>query len=217
MKFVGIAGSISDKSYNKMLLDYAKFIFNDVVEIEILDIKDIPLFNQDLNQDDYPKIKELSDKIESSDGVIIVTPEHNYTIPAVLKSVIEWFSFNVHPLKNKPVMILGASYTEQGTSRAQLHLRQILDSPGVDAFVMPGNEFLLSNVREKFDKDGTLIHEQTSDYLEHCLLRFMKYAELIKKLDIDNIESKFTLTLKAGGYVNIDDPYSDGTAGASEY
>ena len=76
-----------------------------------------------------------------ADGVIIATPEHNHTVTAGLKSLLEWLSFKIHPLENKPVMIVGASYYDQGTSRAQLHLRQILDAPGVNALVMPGNEF----------------------------------------------------------------------------
>lgn len=217
MKFVGIAGSIFEHSYNRKLLHFAKYIFSDEVEIEILDINGIPLFNQDLSEEDYPKIKEINDKIANSDGVIIVTPEHNFTVPGILKSLIEWYSYNLHPFKNKPVMILGASLTDQGTSRAQLHLRQILDSPGVDAFVMPGSEFLLSKANEKFDEDGMITDERTIDYLDHCLHRFVKYAELINNLDYDKIETKYTMTLKAGGYVNLDDPYSDGTAGASEY
>lgn len=217
MKLIGIVGSIQEKSYNKKLLEFTKFASSDFVDIEIVDIDGIPLFNQDLDYKDYPKIKEINDKIIESDGVIVVTPEHNHTIPAILKSLIEWFSYELHPFTHKPVMILGASLTDQGTSRSQLHLRQILDSPGVDAFVMPGNEFLLSKAGEKFDEDGKITDEKTIDYLDHCLRRFLKYAQIIKDLDIDSLETKFTLTQKAGGYVNLDDPYSDGTAAASEY
>lgn len=217
MKFVGIVGSISDTSYNKKLLDYAKYMFNDVAEIDIVDINGVPLFNQDLDENDYPILKEIHDKIIEADGVIIATPERNFTIPAILKSLIEWYSFRMHPFTNKPVMVMGASLSIQGTSRAQLHLRQILDCPGVDAFVMPGNEFLLSNAGEKFDEDGMITDERTIDFLDHCIRKFMKYTEMIQKLKLDEIESRFTMTLKAGGYVNLDDPYSDGTAAASEY
>lgn len=217
MKFVGIAGSISEKSYNRKLLHFAKYLFVDEIEIEILDIIGIPLFNQDLNEEDYPKIKELNDKIIASDGVIFVTPEHNRTVPGILKSLIEWLSNNYHPFKSKPVMILGASRTELGTSRAQLHLRQILNAPGVEAFVMPGNEFLLSKADTRFDEDGKITDEITVDYLEHVIHRFVKFAELMNQVDINSIETKYTLTMAAGGYVNLDDPESDGTAGASEY
>lgn len=215
MKFVGIAGSISEKSYNKKLLEFIKFKFTDIIDLEIIDINGMPIFSQDLDHNDFPIIQEISDKIEASDGVIIATPEHNHTIPAVLKSLLEWYSYKLHPFKEKPVLVLGASYTDQGTAMAQAHLKSVLDSPGVDAYVIPGNEFLLSNALEKFDADGFLIDERTIDFLEHVILRFEKYSELISDLDIANIESSYTRTLAAGGYEAIN-PYEDGTAGASE-
>lgn len=99
-----------------------------------------------------------------ADGVIIATPEHNHTVPAGLKSALEWLSFKIHPLENKPVMVVGASYYDQGTSRAQLHLRQILDAPGVNALVMPGNEFLLGKAKEAFDQEDRLIDPRTVDF-----------------------------------------------------
>lgn len=217
MKFVGIVGSTFEQSYNRKLLEYAKFIFMDEADIEIFDISDIPIFSMDLSEIDYPKIIDIAQKIDQSDGVIIATPEINYTIPPMLKSLIEWLSFNLHPFKDKPVMIMGASNESQGTVRAQSHLKQILSAPGVESFILPGNDFLLNNARDKFDQDGRLIDEQTEDYLEHRLLRFVKFAKLLQGLNIDDIESKYTLTMRAGGYINLDDPNSDGTSGASEY
>ncbi|MHC5879517.1 NADPH-dependent FMN reductase, partial [Streptococcus pyogenes] len=82
-----------------------------------------------------PVLQEFNEKILAADGVIISTPEHNHTIPSSLNSLLEWLSFNLHPLAGKPTMIVGASYDVQGSSRAQLHLRQILDAPGVNATV----------------------------------------------------------------------------------
>ena len=217
MKIIAIPGSSSKTSLNKRLLDYVNLISLDMFEMEIIEIDKIPIFNKDDSYLNYENLISISQKISSSDGLIIATPEHNKTIPAILKSLIEWLSYDIHPFKGKPTMIIGASEDNQGTSSAQLHLKQILDSPGVDAFVMPGNEFLLKNAHLKFDQDGRLIDEKTDDYLEHCLLRFMKYCELIKSSQLDNIESKFTMTIKAGGYINLDDPNNDGTAGESEY
>ena len=54
-------------------------------------------------------------------------------------------------------MIVGASYYDQGTSRAQVHLRKILEAPGVNAYTLPGNEFLLERLKEAFDLRGTLL------------------------------------------------------------
>ena len=152
MKLVGIVGSNAEVSYNRILLKYIKKQFSHLFDLEILEIKDIPLFNQSDDQTNSAPVQKLTQKILQADGVIIATPEHNHTIPASLKSVLEWLSFKIHPLENKPVMIVGASYYDQGSSRAQLHLRQILDAPGVNAIVLPGNEFLLGKVKEAFDE-----------------------------------------------------------------
>src|SRR5690625_5874402 len=98
------------------------------------------MFNQSNDQTNSEPIQYLNKKITEADSVIITTPEYNHSIPAALQSVIEWLSFRIHPLDGKPVMIVGASYDVQGSSRAQLHLRQVLDAPGVNAVVMPGKD-----------------------------------------------------------------------------
>ncbi|WP_207872058.1 NADPH-dependent FMN reductase [Enterococcus sp. DIV2402] len=179
MKLVGIVGSNAELSYNRKLLTYIKKHFGNLFELEVLEIKDIPLFNQSDDQTNSAPIQKLSNKILQADGVIIATPEHNHTIPAALKSVLEWLSFKIHPLENKPVMIVGASYYDQGSSRAQLHLRQILDAPGVNAMVMPGNEFLLGKVKEAFDEKGELKEKRTVDFLQTTLEKFIQFINVV--------------------------------------
>lgn len=158
--------------------------FNDKAEIEILEIKDVPMFNESKDASYSPLIQDFNRKIEDADGVIIATPEYNHSIPSSLKSLIEWLSFNLHPFDGKPVMIVGASLDVQGSSRAQLHLRQILDAPGVNAVVMPGYEFLLGQANHAFDEAGQLKNEGTIDFLESCFLRFMKFTEVANILNI---------------------------------
>ncbi|MDT2830927.1 NADPH-dependent oxidoreductase [Vagococcus carniphilus] len=183
MKLVGIVGSNAEVSYNRMLLNYMSKEFKSLVEIEVLEIADIPLFNQSKDETMSAPIQKLNQKILAADGVIIATPEHNRTIPAALKSVLEWLSFNIHPLEDKPVMIVGASYYDQGSSRAQLDLRQILDAPGVNAMVLPGNEFLLGKVKEAFDDKGNLKDNQTKKFLASTLIKFIQFVTLVNKLD----------------------------------
>lgn len=183
MKFVGIVGSNAEISYNRTLMQFIKKHFTSLFELEILEIKDIPLFNQSDDQTDSEAIQRLTRKIKAADGVIIATPEHNHSIPAGLKSVIEWLSFKIHPLENKPVMIVGASYFNQGSSRAQLHLRQILEAPGVGAIVMPGNEFLLGKVKEAFDENGNIKDQGTVDFLRSCLEKFLRFVEVVSVLE----------------------------------
>ncbi len=189
MKFIAIAGTSAKKSYNRSLIQFMKKYFASKAEIEILDIADVPMFNQSDDQSYSDVLQMFNDKITECDGVIIATPEYNHSIPSSLKSLIEWLSFELHPLVGKPVMVLGASKDVQGSSRAQLHLRQILDAPGVDANVMPGYEFLLGNAHKAFDENGDLKHEGTIDFLEICFLRFMRFTEISNLL---NEEEEFT-------------------------
>ena len=151
MKLIGIVGTNASKSYNRTLLQFMQKQFAEKADIEILEIVDVPMFDETNDQTDTPVLQEFNEKILAADGVIIATPEHNHTIPSSLNSLLEWLSFNIHPLAGKPTMIVGASYDVQGSSRAQLHLRQILDAPGVNATVMPGSEFLLGSVHQSFD------------------------------------------------------------------
>lgn len=183
MKIVGIVGSNAELSYNRLLLQYIKRNFGSKFELDIIEIDNIPLFNQSQDISNEPLLSDFNKRILQADGVIISTAEHNHTIPAALKSVLEWLSFNLHPFENKPVMVIGASYFTQGSSRAQLHLRQILDAPGVNAIVMPGNEFLLGNAKAAFDEDGQLIEQRTVDFLSGILTKFMKFISVVSVLE----------------------------------
>lgn len=191
MKFVGIVGSIAEQSYNKMLLAYIAKHYQELAEIEILDIKDVPIFNESDDQTETPVIQNLVKKIKAADGVILATPEHNHTTTAAMKNVLEWLSFKVHPFQDKPVLIVGASYFSQGSSRAQLSLRQILDSPGVNALVMPGNEFLLGNVKEAFDAQGNLKDQGTVDFLESVLAKFCEWVQVLEVLSEKNKQTSW--------------------------
>ena len=191
MKFVGIVGSIAEQSYNKMLLAYIAKQYQELAEIEILDIKDVPIFNESDDQTETPVIQNLVKKIKAADGVILATPEHNHTTTAAMKNVLEWLSFKVHPFQDKPVLIVGASYFSQGSSRAQLSLRQILDSPGVNALVMPGNEFLLGNVKEAFDAQGNLKDQGTVDFLGSVLAKFCEWVQVLEVLSEKNKQTSW--------------------------
>ncbi|MBW1568847.1 NAD(P)H-dependent oxidoreductase, partial [Streptococcus sp. SPC0] len=80
MKFVGIVGSNAEQSYNRMLLEFIRKNFKTKFELEVLEIDDIPMFNQDQNWEESFQLRLLNNKITRADGVIIATPEHNHTI-----------------------------------------------------------------------------------------------------------------------------------------
>lgn len=126
LKLIAIVGTNSKRSTNRQLLQYMQKHFADKAEIELVEIKAIPVFNKPADKQVPAEILEIAAKIEEADGVIIGTPEYDHSIPAVLMSALAWLSYGIYPLLNKPIMITGASYGTLGSSRAQLQLRQIL-------------------------------------------------------------------------------------------
>ena len=182
LKFIGLVGTNSKKSTNRQLLQYMQKHVADKAEIELIEIKEIPSFNKPSDMQVPEIVKEIAAKIEAADGVIIGTPEYDHSIPAVLMSALAWLSYGIYPLLGKPVMITGASYGTLGSSRAQLQLRQILDSPELKASVMPGSEFLLSHSLQAFDKNGDLIDLETIQKLDALFDDFRLFVKITEKL-----------------------------------
>ena len=126
------------------------------MEIEIFDLEGIPPFNQDVEKEPPIKIKEFKTKIRAADGILIATPEYNYSIPGVLKNAIDWASrpYGDNAFKDKPVGVMGASVGMLGTARAQYHLRQSF----VFLNMIPMNqpEVMVAFAEEKVDSNGRL-------------------------------------------------------------
>ncbi|MFZ2317108.1 MAG: NADPH-dependent FMN reductase, partial [Trichococcus flocculiformis] len=165
-KLIGLVGTNSDHSTNRMLLQYIQKHFSDKADIEIVEIKDLPIFDKPADMQIPAEAKALAEKIEAADGVIISTPEYDHAVPASLMSALSWLSYGIYPFVDKPVMITGASYGVLGSSRAQAHLRQILDAPELKARIMPSSEFLLSHSLQAFDADNNLKNPEQIQELE---------------------------------------------------
>lgn len=181
MKLIGLVGTNSAKSTNRQLLQYMQKHFADKAEIELIEIKDIPVFNKPADKKVPELVLKIADKIDAADGVIIGTPEYDHSIPAVLMNALAWLSYGIFPLLNKPVMITGASFGTLGSSRAQLQLRQILNAPEIKANVLP-DEFLLSHSLQAFDKDGNLIDLDTCNKLDAIFDDFRIFVKMTEKL-----------------------------------
>ncbi|RRK09441.1 NAD(P)H-dependent oxidoreductase [Lactiplantibacillus garii] len=186
-KFIAMVGTNSTESTNRKLLQYMQSHFADQAEIELMEIKDLPMFNKPEDRQVPELAQQMADKIDAADGVIISTPEYDHSAPAVLMNALEWLSFHIHPFLDKPVMIIGASYGALGTSRAQEHLRQILDSPELRARIMPSSEFLLGHSLQAFDDEGNLTDEQKVAKLDGLFADFQTFVEITKKLKHANV------------------------------
>ena len=181
LKLIAIVGTNSNRSTNRQLLQYMSKHFADKAEIELVEIKDIPMFNKPADRNVPELVSEIAEKIDAADGVLIGTPEYDHSIPAVLMNALAWLSYGIYPLLNKPVMITGASYGTLGSSRAQLQLRQILNAPEIKANVLP-DEFLLSHSLQSFDQSGDLVDLDVVKKLDAIFDDFRIFVKITDKL-----------------------------------
>ncbi|CAM4077821.1 NADPH-dependent FMN reductase [Streptococcus penaeicida] len=182
MKCVAILGTNSDRSTNRKLLQFMQKHFADKAEIQLLEIKELPAFNEPTDKTAPESVRLFSQAIAEADGVIIATPEYNHTIPAPLSSALEWIAYTSRALINKPTMIVGASLGSLGSSRAQGHLRQILNAPELKARTMPGMEFLLGQSEQAFDADNNLINPEKVAELEDNFAEFLSFVTVTKQV-----------------------------------
>lgn len=181
LKLIAIVGTNSKRSTNRQLLQYMQKHFADKAEIELVEIKDIPMFNKPADRNIPELVSEIAEKIDAADGVLIGTPEYDHSIPAVLMNALAWLSYGIYPLLNKPVMITGASFGTLGSSRAQLQLRQILNAPELKANVLP-DEFLLSHSLQSFDQNGDLVDLDVIKKLDAIFDDFRIFVKITDKL-----------------------------------
>lgn len=168
---LGIAGSLRQGSYNRALLRAAIELAPPQLRITVFEgLREIPLYDGDVDAAGTPApAQHLKDAIAAADGLLVVTPEYNYSIPGVLKNAIDWASrpADKTPLRDKPTGIIGASMGNFGTVRAQLALRQVFVFTGTPAMLKP--EVLVTRAQEKFDAEGVLTDAPTREHLARYL------------------------------------------------
>lgn len=169
MNIVAISGSLRKDSYNTALLRALSPLAPPGMQIEILDIGNLPLYNQD-DESVFPSAAQaIKDKISSADGVIIATPEYNRSVPGVLKNAIDWISrpYGHNSFAGKTVLTLGVSVGRVGTAVAQSHLKQILSY--LDTHVVGQPEVYLGPAQELFDSEGNITDAPTKELLTKAL------------------------------------------------
>jgi len=141
-------------------------------------IDDLPMFNQDLEANPPPEVTRFKDEIKRADGVLIVTPEHDRSMPTVLNNAVHWgarpFGTSVWP--GKPGFITGTTPGAIGTALAQAHLRSVMLGLGM---TLLGGEAYVSNKQGLFDDDGNIGDETTQKFVQGFIDRF---ATLVEKL-----------------------------------
>ena len=177
IRVVGVSGSLRSASYNTGLLRAAQQLAPERMTISIADISAIPLYNGDLDRDGGPDaVQQLKETLRAADALLFAIPEYNYSIPGVLKNMIDWVSRppQTSPLNGKPTAIMGAG-GRFGTVRAQLHFRQI--AVFTNLLVLQKPELMVQAAWEKFDENGSLIDEQVRGQLRDVLVALASWTQ----------------------------------------
>jgi chromate reductase len=175
-RVVAIAGSLRRSSYNRALIQAAEELAPNGMTIELIEIGELPFYNADVEAGgDPPSVAAFKAALHQADGALIATPEYNDGIPGVLTNAMDWGSRlpGRAPLARKPVAVMGASPSQIGTARAQLHLRQLLGH--LQARILPPPELLVSKAHERFDAGLRLKDAGTRKVLGDLLLRFSRW------------------------------------------
>lgn len=176
--FVTLLGSLRKASVNGGVARALPALAPEGVIIAPLgSVGDFPLYNADLQAKGFPSAVEvMGDMINAADGVIIVSPEYNYSVPGVLKNALDWLSrLPANPFKAKPILIQSASPGGLGGARMQYHLRQIFVF--LDGRVMNVPEAMIGGAYGKTDAaTGDLTDEGTKEFLRKQLAAFADFV-----------------------------------------
>lgn len=158
LKFLGIAGSLRQKSTNKGLLRAAAASLPAGVSLDVADLAEVPFYNQDITTKPAAVERVLA-QIAEADALVLACPEYNYSMAPALKNILDWASREPDNalLAGKPVSIMGAG-GGMGTSRAQYHLRQV--SVALDLRPLGKPEVFANAFAGAFDGDGNLTDER---------------------------------------------------------
>jgi NAD(P)H-dependent FMN reductase len=181
---VGIAGSVRRGSYNAMLLRAAAELVPSDGRIDVASIAGIPLYDGDAEAEHGAPavVAALKDRIAAADGLLLVTPEHNNSIPGVFKNAIDWLSRPTSDIArvfgNRPVALMGATPGRAGTLLAQTAWLPVLRALGTCPWF--GSRMLVSSAHKAFDATGRLVDEQIRSQLGEFVAGFVESIRRVR-------------------------------------
>jgi NAD(P)H-dependent FMN reductase len=185
VKIIGVSGSLRKGSLNTALLRAASALMPDDSELVVKTLHGIPLYDGD-EEDAHglpPAVAALKDSILAADGLLLVTPEYNNSIPGVFKNGIDWLSRaddSDEVFGMKPVAVIGASPGPFGTLLSQTAWLPVLRTLGT----LPwwGERLLVSRARTVFDASGALTDPAIKEKLRKFLAGFVGFVGKQKAL-----------------------------------
>jgi chromate reductase len=172
-----IVGSLRKDSFNLKLAKALATMAPPTLALEIIDIGQLPLFNQDWEASPPAAVTEFKQRIKAADGVLFVTPEYNRSVPGVLKNAIDVGSrpYGQSAWSGKPGAVVSASPGAIGGFGANQHLRQSMVFLDVPMLQQP--EAYIGGVATLFDKAGAFANDATRELMQKFLQAYAQWVE----------------------------------------
>lgn len=172
-----LVGSLRKASLNRKTAHAMRQLAGDALALEIVEIGDLPLYNDDLEADPPASWTRFRDRARRAEAVLFVTPEYNRSVPGLLKNAIDVASrpYGKSVFSKKPAAIVSVTPGALGAFGANHHLRQSLVFLDMPTLQQP--EAYLSNAAKLFDESGALTSDDTRTFLRTYLQAFAAWIE----------------------------------------
>jgi chromate reductase len=180
-KIAIVVGSNRKESINRRLAQGLTKLAPASLACEMMRIDDLPVFNQDHEQNPVEAVVRVKRQIAASAGVLFVTPEHNRSIPAVLKNALDWGGrpYGQNSWAGKPAALIGASIGTIGTAIAQQHLRSVLGYLDMPTLGQP--EAYIHFTDDLIDSEGNIAVECITKFLQSFIDRYATWVHRLAR------------------------------------
>jgi chromate reductase, NAD(P)H dehydrogenase (quinone) len=170
-------GSLRKESFNRKMAHALAGLAPPSLKLEIVEIRDLPLYNQDDDASPPAVSKAFKERVQRADAVLFVTPEYNRSVPGVLKNAIDIASrpYGKSAWNGKPGAVMSVSPGAMGAFGANHHLRQSLVFLNVPA--MPQPEAYIGNAGKLFNENNEIIVDDTREFVKKFLEAFSQWIE----------------------------------------
>jgi chromate reductase len=176
LKVLGISGSLRKASFNTAALRSCAEMMPAGMSLHTASYADLPMFNQDVLDAGMPEpVKRIREEIARADGLLIVSPEYNFSVPAPLKNLVDWCSRPPNQVfQDKPIAIFSVAPGPVGGTRMQYDLRKMLVQ--LWGHVLPRPEVFITHAASKF-QDGRLTDETSRKFVTELLVGLKAWIE----------------------------------------
>ena len=179
-KIAVIVGSLRKESFNRKMAHEIISLAPSSLKLQIIEIGDLPLYNQDLDDENRPPVAwtQFREQIKACQGILFVTPEYNRSVPGVLKNAIDVGSrpYGQSVWGKKPGAVISVSPGAIGGFGANHHLRQsfvFLDIP-----ILQQPETYIGGAGDLFDSQGKIKKEETLKFIKKFIEVYAAWVEL---------------------------------------